>query len=312
MTLTSCKLPLDTSPDAFGKLTDSSGLIGDGQALPRNLERDGYLFLRGALDRDEVIAARAKCLKRLEESGALEPGTDPAEGIAKIGPSSYFRPELARDNASLLSVLYDGPMMAIFESLFGAPVRHYDFTWMRSVGPGAGTAPHADVVYMGRGTHELFTAWTPLGDIPISMGGLIILENSHRRTDVTGEYLKQDVDTYCAGGPGEKAVTSGTMHWEHWQKPGEPWDGALSHDPPALRETLGGRWLTADYEMGDVLIFTMRTVHASLDNGSDRIRLSSDTRYQPASAPIDDRWIKTNDGGEPIAHGLAAKRGRIC
>ena len=35
----------------------------------------------------------------------------------------------------------------------------------------------------------------------------------------------------------------------------------------------------------------MRTVHASLDNQSDRYRMSTDTRYQPASLPIDQRWI---------------------
>jgi ectoine hydroxylase-related dioxygenase (phytanoyl-CoA dioxygenase family) len=66
--------------------------------------------------------------------------------------------------------------------------------------------------------------------------------------------------------------------------------------------------LTADYRMGDVLIFSIKTVHASLDNGSDRIRLSSDTRYQRADEPADERWI----GERPITHSLAAKRGRIC
>ena len=71
---------------------------------------------------------------------------------------------------------------------------------------------------------------------------------------------------------------------------------------------MGGRWLTADYQAGDLLIFSIRTVHASLDNGSDRIRLSSDTRYQRADEPADERWI----GDAPIAHGRAAKRGRIC
>jgi len=53
----------------------------------------------------------------------------------------------------------------------------------------------------------------------------------------------------------------------------------------------------------------MYTVHASLDNASgNRIRFSSDSRYQPASLPADERWI----GENPPAHGLAGKRGRIC
>jgi ectoine hydroxylase-related dioxygenase (phytanoyl-CoA dioxygenase family) len=161
---------------------------------------------------------------------------------------------------------------------------------------------------MGRGTHDLYTAWTPLGDIPISIGGLIVLENSHKQTERLRDYLRQDVDSYCANGPNAEKVQTGQMHWEHWDGSGDDWDGSLSHDPVALREHLGGRWLTADYRAGDVLIFSIKTVHASLDNGSDRIRLSSDTRYQRADQPADERWV----GDAPIAHGLQAKRGRIC
>ena len=66
--------------------------------------------------------------------------------------------------------------------------------------------------------------------------------------------------------------------------------------------------LSAEYRMGDVLIFGMRTVHASLDNQTPFFRFSTDTRYQPASEPIDGRWV----GENPIGHGAAAKRGMIC
>jgi hypothetical protein len=50
----------------------------------------------------------------------------------------------------------------------------------------------------------------------------------------------------------------------------------------------------------------MFTLHCSLDNQSpvNRIRLSSDSRYQLASEPADERWI----GADPIAHGPAAQR----
>ena len=75
-----------------------------------------------------------------------------------------------------------------------------------------------------------------------------------------------------------------------------------------LRNDLGGRWLTAEkYEAGDVLIFGMFTVHESLDNATDRIRLSTDTRYQLASEPIDERWV-----GAVPGHSEAGKRGKIC
>ena len=62
------------------------------------------------------------------------------------------------------------------------------------------------------------------------------------------------------------------------------------------------------FRAGDLLTFPMHTVHASLDNPTELIRLSSDSRYQPASEPADERWV----GEKPIGHSLAGKHGRIC
>lgn len=312
MKLTARHKTLDLDPAAFGELQQSNDILTEGAALRARMEEEGYLFFRGVLDRKTVIEARRECVQRLVAAGRIEPGTDPMDAIPRRGgEASYFWADLADNNLPLLEVLYAGPMMALFTCLLDGPVRHYDFTWMRAVSPGNGTAPHCDVVYMGRGTKNLYTAWTPLGDIPLSVGGLMVLEGSHRRTDVTGNYLQQDVDSYCANGPAADAVRSGKMHWEH-PETHEPWDGAFSHDPPALREALGGRWLTADFRMGDVLLFSMATLHASLDNQGNTIRLSSDTRYQRADEPLDNRWINGPNGEKPIAHGLAAKQGRIC
>ena len=50
---------------------------------------------------------------------------------------------------------------------------------------------------MGRGTTDLYTSWTPLGDIDRRLGGLIVLEGSHRLDDLKRTYGKTDVDTYC-------------------------------------------------------------------------------------------------------------------
>lgn len=48
---------------------------------------------------------------------------------------------------------------------------------------------------------------------------------------------------------------------------------------------------------GDFLTFRMDLIHGSLDNQSDRLRFSTDTRYQPASEPADERWIGVNPPG---------------
>ena len=73
------------------------------------------------------------------------------------------------------------------------------------------------------------------------------------------------------------------------------------------------RWLTApEFRMGDVLIFTMKTVHAGTDNDTRALRLSTDSRYQRADAPVDERWVTGANGEAPVGHGLGAKRGKIC
>jgi hypothetical protein len=292
---------LDTSPEAFGELRDSSHLAHDGESLRARVEEDGYLFLRGFFQREKVLAARRFIVEKLAEQGLLEPGTDPMEAVIRKGLSSSFRPDLAEKNAALHRLLYSGPIMEFYREIYGEAVKHYDFTWLRVVSPGAGTKPHCDVVYMGRGTREkLMTAWLPLGDAPLHVGGLMILEGSHRKHDLLRPYLQRDVDTYCRNGRHAAKIEAGEQSWE--------WDGSLSNNPATLREKLGGRWLTTDFEAGDLLTFTMYTVHASVDNSSDRIRISSDSRYQPTSLPADERWV----GENPIGHGQAGKRGRIC
>lgn len=309
---------LNLSPEAFGFLRDSSTIATDADALRTRMAEDGYLFLPGLLHRDTVLEARQVITDRLMAEGLLDPAYPAIEGRLRTdSPNPYFKPDLTRDNAPLRSVVYDGPMIALFEHFFGEPVRHFDYTWFRAVGPGKGTSPHCDIVYMGRGTHDLYTAWTPFADIPLEVGGLMVLEGSHHRSGSIPGYLSADVDSYCENGPNAQAVREGKIHWEHWQKwetPGAGWSGAITDDDPAgLRERLGGRWLTArEYRMGDVLIFSMRTVHASIDNQTPYIRLSSDTRYQRATDPTDERWINGPNGEAPPAHGLTVKRGRIC
>lgn len=302
LSLTSLGRPLDTSGEAFGELRDSAYLVEDAEALRDRMQEDGYLFVRGFFKREDVMAARAVIVGRLAEQGLLEPGTDPMEAIIKTGKDIAFRPDLATKNPPLDRLLYSGPIMEFYHEFFGEPVRHFDYTWLRAMGPGRGTPPHCDVVYMGRGTREkLFTAWVPLGDASLRLGGLMILEGSNRKHKILQPYLEHDVDTYCKNGRHAPEIEAGVKLWER--------AGSLSKNPVSLREKLSGRWLTTAYEAGDLLTFTMHTVHASLDNQSgNQIRLSSDSRYQPASLPADERWI----GEKPIGHSLAGKRGRIC
>ena len=107
-----------------------------------------------------------------------------------------------------------------------------------------------------------------------------------------------DVDSYCANKRTAALYASGKKYWS----------GALSRNPVSLRSRYGSRWLSTEFKAGDVLIFSMFTIHASLDNHSSAIRLSTDSRYQLASEPVDERWV----GSNPIGHSLAGRRSRIC
>jgi Phytanoyl-CoA dioxygenase (PhyH) len=299
--LTALGQQIDTSPDGFGELDRSTDLLDDPAALRERMRAEGYLYLPGYLDRAEVLAARQEIAERLAAASHTAPGTPPAELIARAGLDIAFLPELALDNPPLDRLLYSGRMIEFFTHFLGGQVRHYDFTWLRTVAPGRGTAPHMDIVFMGRGTTNLYTTWTPLGDIPLEMGGLMILERSHQHERLNDGYGRKDVDAYCVNHVGEgytKMGGGGNI------APG----GWLSKNPVKLRHNLGGRWLTTNFQAGDILVFSMFTVHTSLDNHSDRIRISSDTRYQLASEPVDERWV----GEHPPAHGPSIKKGMIC
>lgn len=292
---------LDSSPDAFGELRESNAILADAAALRQRMADDGYLFFRDLLDREQVEASRAELLSRLDAEGALVPGAPLLEGrLLTQERRITFRHDLTLSSPNLKRLLFDGSMMSFFVGFLGGEVRHFDYIWLRAVSPGLGTPPHGDSVFMNRGTMNLYTAWTPLGDIDRQLGGLIVLENSHRIAHIRDVYSKLDVDTYCENRDGATIYSVPDI---------ETWFGQLSADPVGLRNELGGRWLTADYRMGDLLVFSMYTVHASLDNQSaDLLRLSSDTRYQLAADPVDPRWI----GDDPIGHGPEAKMGIIC
>ena len=300
--LTTLGVPLNCDDAHFGWLQESNAILGDFAALRARMAEDGYLYLRDFLDREQVQQARAQVLQNLQRENIFDPNFALNEAVLRAGASGGFRPDLAADNLALQRVLYDGAMMEFWRGFFDEEVRHFDFTWLRAMGPGHGTPSHCDIVYMGRGTRELFTAWTPLSDIPLEMGGLLVLESSHRHQRLNENYGRKDVDAFCSNRVGE-----------NHQKMGGGGNiregGALSNDALKLQRALGGRWLTSpQFCIGDVLLFTTFTVHGSLDNQTQRLRLSSDSRYQRASQPADERWI----GAESIGHGPNAKRSMIC
>jgi len=303
---------LDTSPSAFGHL---ERFEQDPLAAPEDaseaFNRQGYLYMPGFWERDDVFEVRGELTGKLREMGILDPEKPSIEAC----PHPEMLTDIDRKKGSatvdgiadqcetLKALLFSGRIITFFERFLGGPILHFDYIWFRSILPGMGTVPHCDIVYMGRGTENLYTCWIPYGDIDMEMGGLMLLENSLDHEQRLKSYLTRDVDEYCVNRPlPENLDLESTTD-------NKAWGGWLARNPVRLRESLGGRWLTSpQYRMGDLLVFSTKLVHGSLDNQSDRVRLSTDTRYQLASEPADERWV----GPGPMGHIGYHKRGKVC
>ncbi|MGH7215015.1 MAG: phytanoyl-CoA dioxygenase family protein [Tepidisphaeraceae bacterium] len=265
----------------LGELRDANGLLDDVPALKRRMDEDGYLLIRGLHPRERVHAARKAVFEFCAaESDMIMPGTDPADGIINPGytkPAHTMGRGQVTHHPDVRSVLEGKPIFDFFTRYFDQPVRTFDYKWLRAVEKEQSTGAHIDIVYMGRGsTKNLFTCWTPMGDIPVEQGTLCLCLGSHNLPGfqkIRDTYGKMDVDRDRVSG------------------------GWFSDNPNEITAKFGGEWQTTNFRAGDVLIFGMWTMHGSTRNKTDRWRLSCDTRFQPAADPVDERWV----GENPIA-----------
>jgi len=274
------ELEFGKSGKDMGELRDCNALLDNIDALHQRMSDDGYLLVRGLHDRDSVMRARRTIFEYAQkEFDSIKPGTDPIDGI--VNPAGKNPAIMGRKGIThqpeVLAVLEGKPIFDFFSRYFNEAALTFNYKWMRAVGKEGFTGAHIDIVYMGRGTtRKLFTCWTPLGDLPIEMGTLALCVGSHNLPGfqkLRDTYGKMDVDRDRVNG---------------W----------FSNDPVEVTTKFGGQWQTTNFNAGDVLIFGMWTMHGSTNNTTDRWRLSSDTRFQPASEPVDERWV----GENPIAH----------
>ncbi|MBI4555986.1 MAG: phytanoyl-CoA dioxygenase family protein [Candidatus Hydrogenedentes bacterium] len=269
------KVALELGSKYLSTLREANDLLDDVAALRARMEEDGYLLIRGLHDRNEVMAGRRRLLEALAEEGQLDSGADLMEGVLKPGARGAFYggKKAVTHGEEVLRVLEGDRVMNFFSRFLGGPARTFDYKWIRLVAKDQFTGAHYDVVYMGRGTTNLYTCWTPFGDVGLEHGPLAICVGSHQFERVKLTYGQMDVDR---------------DHVHGW----------FSSDPIEIVDKFGGLWATGSFSMGDALIFSMYTLHGSFNNTTDRVRISADTRYQLASEPIDERWI----GEKPTAH----------
>ena len=268
--------------DMIGELRDSSICVQDHTALQERLAEDGYLYLKNVLNHAEILTARHTILAELAAVGEINQPSE--EGVSS---GSSQRAELIEDlgafwkslseHPDIRRVTHAGPIQTIMTSIFDHEVRLFDFLWLRAMHPGRASAYHFDHVYMNRGTDQLLTTWIPFGDVALDEGPPAVMEGSHTWTDLIEDFRGLDVDR-------DKSR-----------------QGHVTLDPVSLAREQKTRLLSAEFSAGDMVVFPMFTLHGSLDNRSStqKVRISADTRFQPADQPIDHRWV----GENPIGHG---------
>lgn len=252
-------------------LADSSD--ADLATRQRRLDEDGYLLLRGFLDREEVLTTKRSLLKPLADGAVLDPEAPIEEAVLNPKPD---RPSVKMDervqggeyfpidwkNPQLRALTTSPHIKGLFTDLLGGPVVTYDFKWVRAVGPDGYAKIHWDAVFWEAG--NVYTCWIPLGDIPVEMGTLAVLTGS------------EELRSKAREAPRDLATS---------------FDYVEKLDPFELMDEYGGRLETTGFEAGDVLVFTMYTPHMSLANKTNRIRVSTDIRFQLESEPLDMQYM---------------------
>jgi ectoine hydroxylase-related dioxygenase (phytanoyl-CoA dioxygenase family) len=279
---------LATSPERLGRLVPTDPGRPHVE-LWEQYRAQGYLWLKGILDRQEVLGFRRRFFGAFVEAGLplIAPGTDPVDGICDdmgtaTDPGLYRKVLMeivrwAEYEAFCLAM----PLRRFYEVfLEGAPYLHKR-KLIRYGKPGDRqcTGAHYDLIYLRGGTDRICTSWIPIGDVPVERGGLVYLEGSDawgRRTEA--EFAARNRDL-----PPEERISAYNRNMK---------TGWLSNNLAAMADALDTRWLIADYEAGDMVVHSPYMVHASTMNVDPdrRIRLSTDIRYQRVRDEIDVRW----------------------
>jgi ectoine hydroxylase-related dioxygenase (phytanoyl-CoA dioxygenase family) len=279
--------PLDMSSQRIGRLiaSDSSQPAA---ALWEQYQAQGYLWLKGILDRGEVLGFRRRFFSAYTETGLLASGSDPQAGIYGSGGEDTGRTRgllvEATRWAAYEALCLMQPIWRFYEAVLGGPVYLHGRKLIRYNRPGESfaTPAHYDLTYLRAGTDRVYTSWIPIGDAPVEMGGLIYLEGS----DSWGRQTEAEFAAKNADLPPEERINAYNKNMAE--------GGWLTKDVPSLARRLNTRWLAADYEAGDMMIHSAYMIHAATQNidPQRRIRLSTDIRYQLVRDQIDPRWAK--------------------
>jgi ectoine hydroxylase-related dioxygenase (phytanoyl-CoA dioxygenase family) len=276
---------LSNDPQRLGWLepTDAGESM---KTLREKFHSQGYLWLKGFFPRDEVLAIRRNFFEHFADTGFLAPGSDPVDGIySGKALSSETIHQIWVEAARLpayVAFCTSPRILGFYEEFLGGEIYLHKRKIVRFTVPEDPTCTggHYDLIYLRAGTDQICTSWIPFGDTPVEMGGLTYLEGS----DALGRKMEAEFTAKNAELPPEERISAYNKNMAS--------GGWVSKDLPALAAMIGGRWLLADYEAGDMVIHSPYIIHASTVNtdAQRRMRLSTDVRYQLMREKIDQRW----------------------
>jgi hypothetical protein len=273
----------------------SNDLLDHPAALRSLLRERGFLYLKGVVPTDEVEAAREAIGAELQAAGVVSSNNPampmaPAEDPTQTGDyHTAIVKSLQLERHPALHALGESPaLQRFFDHLFEEPSIASSWKRIRPIAPGGFSGFHHDHIYMGQGSSRLLTAWVPLMPISLSLGGLTVLERPREGMSSTAAQRNNNLlrKTY-----GSYDVDDAWIRG----------DGTFSEDPTEVLQ-YGERLVTAEhYDVGDIVVFDLHVLHGSATNVTataadpGRLRLSIDVRYQPASDPVDARWMGPPD-----------------
>ncbi|KAH7392800.1 hypothetical protein BKA66DRAFT_509849 [Pyrenochaeta sp. MPI-SDFR-AT-0127] len=306
-------------PDQVGQLTESFPDMPMDE-LHRRFHEHGYVFLKGLLPREDVLKAREEYFKMLAPSGVLKPGTRPVEGIFDSNKDAADFPGIGSGVAGnngkpgvvtaekFVDLALEAHYADWYKETFCKHPALKDFIarmtgWgdstlgvrrslLRNNTPGnKAIGVHYDQIFLRHGEPTSVTAWVPMGDIALTGGGLIYLENGH----TLGRQVEADFT--------QKARESGLSEEETKNAFNQNMlsTGLLADGPREYSDTFQRRWLVTKYEAGDVVLHNPFAIHASTKNfdPNNVIRVGTDLRFVDSSKPWDTRWdhdYTFNDG----------------
>ena len=259
----------------------------DPAALSQRLQQQGYLFVRGLIDPENVGRLRSDIRQLLIRYGFTV--DDPEQELkwsGRMPESNELTPSgrigrMIGELPSLTEVIHDRELFRFLGTLFDGEV----FSWVENADrvrvmfqdlepadTGGQRFDYATPAHQD-GYHfrvSFVTCWVALMDIDLATGGLAVRKGSHR----------EGIHQHWYRGSRYLGIPQNPDQARQMAR-----IGAVSVAGDTAPDDSPKTWLRSDYRAGDVLIFHPHMMHRGLPNRSRQLRVSGDFRYQRRGDP---------------------------